>query len=1499
MNRKWLLIGLLTLLGFCIALAGYLYFRNELNTIRFEKEKELTAVARLKIEQIASWYTDEINDAKLISKNPLLLDSYGNWLYYRNESSIRTLRMIIDALKDEHSYEEILLVNSQGRVNLTTNDSVCDIDSLLIPHIREALNTESVVITNLYRSQIHQHIYIDFISAIKSGNKKPEHVIIFRMNPDQFLYPLIKSWPYPSNTSETMLIMEENDSVVFLSELRHQKMTVLSYKSPMANKNLPSAKALSNYTGIFSGRDYRGEKVLSYLSPIPNTPWTLVTKIDKKEFFRSFYKESFLIVAQTCLLIMLLILTSLFLYRDRQRKIYRELFQTQEEFRTTLYSIGDGVITLDKTGHLVNLNPIAAKLTGWKEKEAKGKSLEKVLNIIDKTSRKKIQIPVNQIIEDRSAIHETNQILLINKNKREIIVSVTGSAIRNVEGTISGVVLVIRDQTEESNRKRLIEENEKRFAAFMNNLPALVLIKDHELRPVYTNPHFNRYFPAEEWLGKKPEEIFPPEIAGPMIENDRMAMDEGYLMYEETWCDKNGFKHIYETHKFRIDRGEDGAYLGAIIMDITERKNVEAALAREKNRFESLISAIPDNVYFKDTKSRFIGLNNALVRLFGINTEKEAIGKTDFDFFDKEHARQAYEDEQQIIKTGIPIVNKEEKEVWPDGHISWVSSTKIPMYDEAGNITGIMGISRDITERKEAEEALRASEERYKLFSELSSDYVYRIDIDEKGRLSLNFLSESFTSITGRKPEEVKTMESWSNIFHPDDLDSIYQFIGRIIDTKQGGEIECRTYIKEKQLRWIQIISHPITDDEQKKVISIIGSVKDITERKEAEIVLHESEEKFRIAFDNAPSGMSIVHADGKFLAVNPMLCNMFGYSKEDLLSGKLQDITHPDDIEPGNAWMRRRIAGDDSEPEFEKRYIHRDGHIVWALVRAQWIKNPDGTPRMAVAHVLDITERVKAQQALRESEEIFRNFLEHSPVYVFFKDENLRALKLSRNYEQMLGKPLNELIGKSMDELFPGDLAVNMMADDRKVIEEGKLVIVDEEFNGRFYTTIKYPIIIDNNTKYLAGFTLDITDRKIAEEELLKQKAEIEKQNTEYAALNKIYQSVNAELLKSNEELIFARDKAEEADRLKSAFLANMSHEIRTPMNAIIGFSDLITDPALPQVKLRQFTKTIKQRSYDLLALINDILDISKIEAGQMTIVEESGDVEDLVVDTFNTFKTIWCDSGKSKVSFSYNFSLSASESRIITDIGRVRQILSNLVGNAFKFTKEGSISIGCQKKDSNTLLFFVKDTGVGIPPDKQHVIFDRFRQIDEIHTQQMGGTGLGLSISKGLTELLGGKIWVESEPDKGSTFFFTIPYITDNKKTEAPVESKPIIYRWENKKILVVEDDEFNMQYLTEALKETGTQVVQTESGRKAIELVKHDDSFDLVLLDIRLPDIEGYEAAKQIKMYRPGLPIVAQTAYASDVYRSRCFEVGCVDYIVKPIHQHDLIDTISKYL
>lgn len=378
------------------------------------------------------------------------------------------------------------------------------------------------------------------------------------------------------------------------------------------------------------------------------------------------------------------------------------------------------------------------------------------------------------------------------------------------------------------------------------------------------------------------------------------------------------------------------------------------------------------------------------------------------------------------------------------------------------------------------------------------------------------------------------------------------------------------------------------------------------------------------------------------------------------------------------------------------------------------------------------------------------------------------------------------------------------------------------------------------------------------------------------------------------------AKCKAEESDILKSNFLANMSHEIRTPMNGIMGFAQLLKTEKNKDVCDR-YTDIIYHNGTVLVNLIDDIIDISKLEAGQLSINKSRCNVDDLMFEMYTFFSEIKYRQEKEHLNIRL-LNINDDESNtVFTDAQRLRQVLINLIGNAVKFTEKGSVDFGyIIKIEEKVIQFFVRDTGIGIPENKRDIIFDRFRQVQEGSTRRYGGTGIGLYISKSIIDLLGGKIWFDSELGKGTTFYFDIPFndVTYSMGTIS-YDTEVKTYNWKNRKIIIAEDVETNFKYLKTVLSDTDATILWAKNGKEAIDCVASNDHIDVVLMDIQMPVMDGYEAASIIRKTNTDIPIIAQTAFALPHDNIKCFEVGCNDYISKPVNANLLKMKINQYI
>jgi len=525
-------------------------------------------------------------------------------------------------------------------------------------------------------------------------------------------------------------------------------------------------------------------------------------------------------------------------------------------------------------------------------------------------------------------------------------------------------------------------------------------------------------------------------------------------------------------------------------------------------------------------------------------------------------------------------------------------------------------------------------------------------------------------------------------------------------------------------------ISARRVDIEGVKYYQSIG--RDITERKNAEEILRESEEKFRKIFEESPFGMAMTGKDLGILRANSSFCKMMGFTEEELIGLTFRTFTHPDYISNDELSILRLIAGELPIYHTEKRYIRRDESLIWGSTTVSIIRNNEGEVQFFFAMVEDITSRKITESELEKSFSLIKATLESTADGILVVDDQGKIIQNNQKFAEMWR--ISEEILRLKDDNAAIQFVLDQLKYPDKFVEKVRNLYSDPEAitydllefkDGRFFDRYSQPQKIGGKSVGRVWSFRDITERKKAEA-----------------------------------ELIAAKEKAEESDRLKTAFLHNVSHEIRTPMNAIIGFSTLLNEPGITKSDSEQFTEIIIQSGNQLLSIINDIVDLASIESGQVKINIKPVNLNSILRELSEQF------SYKEKmhnVTLSLETPLNDKEADILTDKTKLLQIISNLINNAFKFTKEGRIDFGYTLKD-NLLEFFVKDTGIGISPEHQEKIFDRFYQVDSAVSRKYSGTGLGLSICKAYIELMGGVIHVDSRPDEGTIFTFTLPLVKSN---------------------------------------------------------------------------------------------------------------------------------------
>ncbi|HEX2934532.1 MAG TPA: response regulator [Bacteroidales bacterium] len=518
----------------------------------------------------------------------------------------------------------------------------------------------------------------------------------------------------------------------------------------------------------------------------------------------------------------------------------------------------------------------------------------------------------------------------------------------------------------------------------------------------------------------------------------------------------------------------------------------------------------------------------------------------------------------------------------------------------------------------------------------------------------------------------------------------------------------------------------------------------------------------------------------------------------------------------------------------------------------------------LAIRGALQLREEKAFKASALEQNLKLSKALEQSPVHIVINDIEGKIEYVNARFTEVTGYTPDDVIGKNIANVFPESILSPNAEEDWKAIREGSIWRGETQSHKKDGTTFWESISVspikneDNEITHFIAVKEDITARKLMEHALIE-----------------------------------ARDRAEKSDKLKDAFLQNLSHEIRTPLNAIVGFSELLKLPdSKASETIDEYTGIILDNSYQLLSIVSDILTVARIQTGQEEVIYTPVNVSELMDKLYTVFEI---KARERHLALRLTPGTQPQYTVTVTDETKLTQIITNLLNNAIKFTHEGFVEMGYTFKN-NEINFFVKDTGIGIAKESCEIIFERFRQANATTVYNYGGTGLGLSISKSYAQMLGGKIWVESDQGKGSTFFLTIPFYPDEVKPSADKQANSIAIDKELT-VLIAEDEFYNYLLIKSILSMPNITLIHAQNGYEAVELCRKRDDFDLVLMDIKMPVMDGLTAFQEIRQIRPGLPIIAQTAYALEQEKQQFIEKGFDDYIAKPIRKDELMDKINK--
>ncbi|MDB5034937.1 MAG: hypothetical protein JWQ98_2178 [Chlorobi bacterium] len=925
---------------------------------------------------------------------------------------------------------------------------------------------------------------------------------------------------------------------------------------------------------------------------------------------------------------------------------------------------------------------------------------------------------------------------------------------------------------------------------------------------------------------------------------------------------------------------------------IRTQERTEKLLRDSEERYRYLVNNARDIIYRTDANGHFVFFNDSALGMMGYPVESlrgahflELI-RADF----RPAARRFYA--RQIARR-IPNSYYEFPTLTGSGDEIWIGQNVQLIFDDGEEVVGFQAVARDITDRRRVEQALRESEDRYRDLFENANDLIQSTSIDG----GFLYVNRSWREALGYTEEEIAGMNLF-DIVHPAHRSSYQEIRRRVIDGEKVDRFETRFLTRNGGEIMVEGSMNCSYSDGI--AVSTRSILRDITERKQTESALHATMSLQRAILEGADYMIISTLPDGTIQSFNAAAERQLGYSADELVGKCTPALIH----DPAEVMRRtRELSGELGGPiepgmetfvakarrgisdEYEWTYIARDGRRFPVLLSMTRLTAPDGTITGFLGIARDITDRKRFATAVRDSEERFRSAFDDAPIGMALVSTKGEWIRVNRVICAILGYTEEELRARTFQDItHPDDLNADL-ANVKTLLEgRGETYEMEKRYfhkdGSLVWVRLSVSIVRDaeRNPLYFISQIEDITDRK-----------------------------------RITGELADARDAALKSARLKTEFLANMSHEIRTPMNGIIGMVGLLLGTGLNREQ-REFAEMIEISGQSLLTIINDILDVSKIEAGKLNIERVSLNLKSLVDSTTGLLKERARSKGVELISVIY--------SNVPVDLRgdpvRVRQVLTNLIGNAIKFTNDGEVILRAKLEsetgDRTMVRFEVTDTGIGIADDVIGELFRPFTQADSSTTRKFGGTGLGLAISKKLVEMMGGEIGVTSRPGAGSTFWFTIAFekgspMPERLEIQIPAQSNGHVHPDNgvngvmpigNFQILVAEDNIINQKVTFRQLEKLGYKADVVSNGLEVLQAMERKD-YDLILMDCQMPEMDGFETATEIRK-REGegkhVPIVALTASAMFGARDECTKAGMDGYLSKPVKIDDLGDLLAEY-
>ncbi len=1459
--QRWLWAGaVLCLLGLGVGAAAY-----NLQHEREQASQQLAAVADLRATQVHDWLGWHLNAAGYLYDNEGMRELGEHW-QRRNDSSARDeLMRGLARFAQTLNARRVLLLDTQIRIVARENPLGPSIPPTpLRDAALRALQRRQVDRTDLYLvddATTRERLDI-VVPLVGDGDGAPNLLVVLRIDPRDQLYPMLRNWPQPSGSAEILLWRREAGQAVAWGSAAQSS----PLRRPIDEPDLLAATLLHHGTPpplhASKGLDAQGTPVLGVARPVASTDWLVLAAQSQAEVDARAWREAGWIMG-ACVLAAVMVGAAFYFQRQREtlqamqqeRRLMAERLQATALLTAVAEGSTDAIFAKDRQGRYLLFNRAAERATGRAAEQALAHDDH---HLFEPADARRIMANDAQVMARGETI-TFEETLSTPLGQRTF--QATKGPLRNATGEVIGMFGISRDVSDQRQARQALQDSELRHRALLEALVDGVFVAQDQ-QFVFANPALPAMlgYAMQEFVGLPFDAVIDPQYL-PLWTERLLARIQGGPQpqrdHELRWRRKDGTPIWVGLHASRMNFRGRPAVLG-IISDITERRRTEQALTDSADLVQAVEDSVQDHLAVLATDGRIVAVNEAWrahATVGGVPLAGGAIvlGRGDNYLGALEGSHRSAGPQAMAAAAGVRAVIDGEREQFGceygcliDGTPRWFAMRVTPLRGRTG---GAVLMHSDISERKRIEQAMNDSERLYRSMVTALSEGVMTFDTHAQ-LLACNPAAERILGVSAADARDGNW--HWRELGLTDadgrPLPDHALPLAQVLHTGCGvkGLVLGASHRRGDRL-WLQTNAEPVTSPDGLGVASVVISFTDITNRHNTE----QSLRKLSMAVEQSTASIAITAADGELEYVNDAFCRANGVAREQAMGRQLAELQPRrgpaervfelhDALARGEAWAgeftdQRGDSGEAFVEQVRAAPIRQaDGRVTHFLLVGEDVTEHQRQSAELARYRLHLEELVDARtRALAQAESFTHLIADNIPGFVAYWDKDLRCRFANQALAAFFDSTPEQMLDVQMPELMGAASFAEVQARVEAVLagEPQRFERLARGAHGRSAITWVH-FAPDRRGGEVQGFFVLVTD------------------------ISEIKQA-EAQLQALNDALTEARDRADAANRAKSAFLANMSHEIRTPMNAIIGLAHLLQRD-LPTPQAQERLGKLAGAAQHLLEVINDILDLSKIESGKLVLEEQPIALHELLGRSCDLVAERARDKGLELV-----ISLDGVPAEVRGDATRLSQALLNLLSNAVKFTEHGSVCLSARLLDATpeatTLRFEVADTGVGIEPQARDRLFQVFEQGDSSTTRRYGGTGLGLAITRRLVEMMGGEIGVDSAPGQGSCFWFTAQL-----RAGPAARALAPLPELQGQQVLLVDDLALARDAVTAMLRGEGMVVTACADGEAALRAEREaraaGHAFDLWLLDARMPSLAG--AALLAALRRSGPQATGQT-------------------------------------